>query len=213
MTEDTQGGELSEEVIERLAEAAHAEFCASMARRGFTYGAASDKSRLTHNALRPFAQLSDDQREQSWMLARAIPDKLRAAGFAIVPAGSSDDAAAFPGLLLEQLAEDEHARWVRVKIANGWRFAPITDRSRMEHASMVRWSATASPSLRGTYSAAERAAMGPGELSDEEREKDRVMVRGIPRMLAQAGLAVRMIGEAPNVPRRLDDEALEARQA
>jgi hypothetical protein len=46
------------------------------------------------------------------------------------------------------------------------------------------------------YSPAERAALGEAELPEAEKEKDRVMVRGLPRILARAGYAIARSGAA-----------------
>ena len=173
-----------------------------MRARGFRYGPETSDLERTHRALRPFAELTDDEREQNRHLARAIPEKLVAAGFTLVHADNGDDGSAFPGALLEQLAEDEHARWVRARIADGWHYGPVTDKVRKLHASMIRWRLNGAPSPGGTFLPDELAAMGPGELSEAEREKDRVMIRGIPAMLADghalahAGLAVRALSTA-----------------
>ncbi len=181
---------LSVAEIERLAVAAHDVFSAAMRGRGHIYGVTTDETLRTHSALRPFAELTEDERKQNRHLARAIPDKLREAGFAITPADGECETAPFSGELLERLAEDEHARWVRAKLAGGWRFAPETEKGQKTHASLIQWRVQGIPSTGGTYSAEELALMGPGELSEDERDKDRAMIEGIPQMLARAGLAV-----------------------
>jgi hypothetical protein len=43
---------------------------------------------------------------------------------------------------------------------------------------------------RAKLSPEEAAAIGPGELPDHEKEKDRVLIRGIPKILARAGYTV-----------------------
>lgn len=181
---------LSVAEIERLAEAAHDVFCAAMRERGYVYGVTTDETRRTHSALRPFAELTEDEREQNRLLARAIPEKLHAAGFMITPAGGERASAPFSRELFERLAEDEHARWVRAKLASGWRYAPVKDKGHKLHASMIPWRQEGMPSPGGSYSPEESALMGPGELSEDERDKDRAMIQGIPQMLARAGLAI-----------------------
>ncbi|MBK8060475.1 MAG: hypothetical protein IPK33_22070 [Gemmatimonadetes bacterium] len=189
---------LSAGVIGRMAEAAHDVFCEAMRARGYRYASVTDEAQRTHSALRPFAELADDEQEQNRRLARAIPGKLRKAGYAVVPlADGAVTSPDFPGTLLELLAEDEHARWVRAKLADGWCHAPVTDKPQRQHASLVRWRISGERSPSETFTPAELALMGPGELSEEEREKDRIMVRGIPRMLAAAGLQVKPIDATP----------------
>ena len=190
----TPEARLSPAAIERMAEAAHEVFREAMSERGYRYAPISDEAQRTHSALRPVAELAGEEQEQNRLLAQSIPLKLRAAGYTIVPlvpgSSSSPD---FPGALLEVLAEDEHARWVRAKLATGWRHAPATDKSQRRHASLIRWRLSGTTSPAGTYTPAELALMGPGQLSEEEREKDRIIVRGLPRILAGAGLQVKPI--------------------
>ena len=137
---DSSGGiSLSAADAERLAEAAHEVFCAALRARGYVYGPTTDDVRRIHSALRPFAELTEHDQEQNRELARSIPAKLGAAGFAIVPANDEGGATPFSRELLERLAEDEHARWVRAKLTDGWRHAPETDKERKQHASLLRW--------------------------------------------------------------------------
>ena len=99
---------------------------------------------------------------------RDIPAKLASAGYAMIPARSNEPPFNFPGDALEYLAEREHERWMQVKLADGWKFARKTNKDMKLNQCLVPWS----------------------ELPEEEREKDRDMVRGIPRMLARGGYAV-----------------------
>jgi hypothetical protein len=70
------------------------------------------------------------------------------------------------------LAESEHERWLREKQAAGWKEAPQTDKARKLHQSQVPWE----------------------QLPEAEKEKDRMLVRGIPIILARAGYAVEKAG-------------------
>jgi len=45
------------------------------------------------------------------------------------------------------------------------------------------------------YTPTEIAAIGPGELPEEEKDKDRNLVRGIPRILAKAGYRIVQISK------------------
>jgi len=51
---------------------------------------------------------------------------------------------------------------------NGWRYAPVTDETVKTHTSLVAWA----------------------NLPEEEKEKDRDLVRGIPLILARVGYAI-----------------------
>jgi hypothetical protein len=94
---------------------------------------------------------------------------LSAAGCAVVPAPLIDPAGPLPGFSdgeIEELARQEHDRWVADLRRDGWR--PTTgpkDPGRKLHPLLVGWE----------------------ELDEAEREKDRDAARLIPRMLAQAG--------------------------
>jgi hypothetical protein len=86
----------------------------------------------------------------------------------MVPARSDEPPFSFPGSHLELLAQREHERWLQAKLEAGWRYAPQTDKSQKLHACLVPWA----------------------ELPESERQKDRVLVQAIPRILAKAGYTV-----------------------
>ena len=87
------------------------------------------------------------------------------------PARSNEPPFEFPGNDLEILSEREHERWMNYKISMGWEYAPKTDKSKKLHHLIIPWE----------------------KLSEEEKEKDRILVRGIPVILAKAGYAVEKI--------------------
>lgn len=94
--------------------------------------------------------------------------KLAGTGYIMIPARSDEPAFEFPGAHLETLAENEHERWMQLKMASGWQYAPTTDKKMHLHAALVPWN----------------------QLSEEDKEKDRVMVRQIPEILAHAGYTI-----------------------
>jgi len=116
----------------------------------------------------PFDQLSEDEKDQNRDLVRNIPNKLAGTGYIMIPARSNEPAFEFPGVQLETLAEKEHERWMKLKLESGWQYAPETDKKKYLHAALVPWE----------------------ELSEEDKEKDRVMVRQIPDILAHAGYTI-----------------------
>jgi RyR domain len=67
-----------------------------------------------------------------------------------------------------RLAKAEHEGWMRALLDDGWTYAPETDRAKKQHKLLVPWD----------------------ELPEEEKEKDRDLVRGIPTILARAGYTV-----------------------
>ncbi len=155
--------ELEGQLLESLAEASHTIFCEGMRARGYHYGSKIDESLKTHNALLPFTELPEDLKKANRLSVRDIPDKLAAAGYSMIPARSNE-----PGKDLERLAEAEHKRWMQPKLDDGWAYAPQTDKAKKLHKCLVPWE----------------------ELPEDEKEKDRDMVRGIPEILARAGYAI-----------------------
>jgi len=90
------------------------------------------------------------------------------AGYIMIPARSNEPPFNFPGDDLERLAETEHVRWVEARIATGWKYAGETNKEKKRHNCLVPWK----------------------ELPEDEKEKDRDLVRGIPAILARAGYAI-----------------------
>lgn len=69
---------------------------------------------------------------------------------------------------LELLAEAAHKVWMEGKLRDGWKYGPVTDKAGKIHSCLVPYS----------------------QLSEADRESDRDMVRGIPKILALAGYAI-----------------------
>jgi hypothetical protein len=160
--------ELEGQILECLAEAAHTVFCDGLKSRGFHYDTQTDEKLKTHNALMPYAELPEDLKQGNRLNVRDIPAKLAAATYVMVPARSNELPFNFPGEPLEILSEAEHERWMRSKLEDGWKHAAVTDKEKKLHKCIVPWK----------------------DLPEDEKEKDRDMVRGIPAILAQAGYAI-----------------------
>lgn len=159
---------LQGELLEKLAEAAHEVFCEGLIAWGYQYGPDTDEAKKTHRELLPFAELSEDIKESNRNNVRDIPNKLTMAGYVMVPARSNEPPFDFPGSDLELLTRLEHERWMREKLEAGWSHAAVTDKAAKLHQALVDWE----------------------QLPESEKEKDREMVRGIPRILAKAGYAI-----------------------
>ncbi|MCX6053898.1 MAG: RyR domain-containing protein [Chloroflexi bacterium] len=160
--------ELEGQILESLAEAAHNIFCEGLIARGFRFGLKTDEKLKTHTSLLSYAELPEYQKEQNRMNARDIPAKLELAGYIMAPARSNRVPFNFPGEPLEKLAEIEHERWMQSKLDAGWQYASRTDNAKKVNQCLVPWN----------------------ELPEEEKAKDRDLVRGIPQILARAGFAV-----------------------
>ena len=155
-------------MLEKLAEATHDVFCEGLENREYKYGPKTDETLKTHIALRPYAELPKEMKEQNRRNVRDIPVKLAAASYIMIPARSSDRPFSFPGEGLEQLAKAEHERWMQAMLDDSWTYASETDRAKKQHKLLIPWD----------------------ELPEEEKEKDRDLVRGIPTILARAGYTV-----------------------
>jgi hypothetical protein len=91
----------------------------------------------------------------------------------MVPAKSEEAIAGFPGGLLNELARDEHDRWMTAKMTAGWTFGPRTDDKARRHEALLPWD----------------------QLPDSQKDKDRALVTGIPVVLGQCGYAVLPVPE------------------
>ena len=160
--------DLTGELLEKLAEAAHNVFCAQLESEGYKYGEKTDEDAKTHSSLVPYQQLPNDEKVQNQDLVRDIASKLDGSGYTMIPARSNEPAFEFPGDNLEKMAELEHERWMRLKLEAGWQYAPQTDKAKKLHAALQSWE----------------------DLSTLNKEKDRLMVRRIPQILAHAGYTI-----------------------
>ncbi len=160
--------DLEGELLETLAKAAHEVFYDGLEAQGFQYGPQTDLKQKTHSALIPYESLSEELKESNRSNVRDIANKLAAAGYVMIPARSNEPPFDFPGTDLEFLALKEHERWMAALISAGWRHSHETDRTKKMHSALVDWD----------------------ELPEEEKEKDREMIHGIPQILAKAGYAI-----------------------
>lgn len=177
--------ELDDEIVDRLARAVHAVFCEERTALGWKYGPCTNDATKEHSSLVDFDKLPEDEKEQNCGQARDIPAKLAHAECYMVPARSGEPPFMFPDKVVEELASMEHTRWVLAKVRDGWRYAPETDKLRKLHKDLLPWRAG---DLTQYPNVAEH--LGPGELPEAEKEKDRTAVRNIPTILAHAGYTV-----------------------
>jgi hypothetical protein len=160
--------ELEGNLLEKLAQAAHEVFCEGLIAQGYRYGAQTNGKRKTHSSLLPYPDLPEEEKDQSRGNVRDIANKLTQAGYVMRPARSNEPPFEFPGKDLEFLAEMEHERWMRDKLTAGWQYSPKINKEKKLHKDLKEWSS----------------------LSDVDKEKDRQLVRGIPKILAKAGYAI-----------------------
>lgn len=69
---------------------------------------------------------------------------------------------------LERLAEAAHKVWMDGKLRDGWKFGPVTVKDKKIHNCLIPYN----------------------RLNESDKESDRDMVRGIPKILALAGYKI-----------------------
>jgi hypothetical protein len=166
--------ELDKALLERLAEAAHEVFCDDLRAKGYEYGPVTQKRKKIHSSLRSYAELPESEKEQNRGNVEDIPNKLASVGYSLLPARSAETPGEFSDEEIERLAEAEHERWMRQKLNTGWKYAKKTNKAKKLHKDLVSWQ----------------------DLPHDEREKDRVLVRGTPRILEKAGYTMVKLSQA-----------------
>ena len=182
--------DLEGDLLEKMASAAHDLFCETLRAKGYQWGDKTDDANKVHSALKPYADLPEDEKEQNRSTVRDIPLKLSRADYVMIPARSSEAPFDFPGADLELLAEMEHARWLKLKITSGWRWAAHTDKPNRLHKDMLPWKLSPERHSPDVLTPAEESVLGKTVLPEAEKEKDRQLVRVIPQILSRAGYTV-----------------------
>jgi CRP-like cAMP-binding protein len=192
---------LEGDVLERLAEAAHVEYCAGELAKGSVWGEPNHEYLLRHERLKAFAgrkrtgrkrnpnlvayeNLPEPIKEQNRDLVRDIPKKLAAADYVMRPRDAEGTADQLSEDEIELLAEREHDRWVRLKLAQGWSFAASRDDDARRHPGIVPWGELPTEERQRRYGMDWASRVGPGVLPDEDKERDRALIRTISSILA-----------------------------
>jgi hypothetical protein len=131
------------------------------------------RGETTPTAQLAYEALGSHEKEQNRQAVEDIPVKLARVGYVMIPAGSNDPPFDFPGQDLERLAEMEHERWMALKMTAGFRYGEENSEAKRTHQGLLRWQ----------------------ELPETEKEKDRDIIRGIPRVLAAAGYTIAKVQE------------------
>jgi RyR domain len=132
-----------------------------------------------------WCRLPFDLQEDNRSLADHLWAKARDLDLRIDP-GSGEGRLHLTDAQVERLAAAEHRRWLASRAVAGWRFEATRADAERVHPSMVPWP----------------------QLSESERDKDRNVVRQMPRVLRAAGLCVRPL-EGVSLPRSraIEEEA------
>jgi CRP-like cAMP-binding protein len=198
---------LEGQVLERFAEAAHVAYCADELAKGMSWGEPTDEYLDRHESLAPFAgrkrdpgrtgpalvayeNLAEEVKEQNRDLVQDIPNKLAAAGYVLHPAEGDSRPGGFSDEEVELLAEQEHERWVVLKLAQGWSFAATRDDDARRHTDMVPWHDLGPEERQQRYGMDGASRLGPGNLPEEVKKKDRALVRSIDTILSASGYTV-----------------------
>lgn len=131
-----------------------------------------------------YEQLPEHLREQNRAHVRDIPAKLARLGCVMVPGRADLPPVTLTEEEVEALSQEEHERWMS-SLGPGWSFDPVRDRKRKLHEAYLPWD----------------------ELPEEQREKDRTLVRAVPLIVRQAGFALVRTEQAhaePGAPDRVD---------
>ena len=150
--------------LEELAKAIHKDYCAVEAQKGRT---------VTQNpSMRPWEDLPETLRDSARAQAADIPNKLEALGYELAPSfGLPPSSIVISDEQATAFSAREHERWMQEKRRGGWTYGPTRDDDRKLHPFMIAW----------------------GELSIEEKEKDRAAVQNVPKLIEKAGFRVRKI--------------------
>jgi hypothetical protein len=163
-----QAIELTGDLLNKLAKAAHNVYCSGKKRDGWKFGPRKSEADKTHPLLVEYEQLPEEYKESNRMTVRNIPKKLARAGYVMMPSRSNEPALEFPGGHLESLAEYEHELWMEAQTAAGFQPGQPTRQQPLLNEHLVPWS----------------------QLHDKIKQIDRDLIRGIPKILSEAGYAV-----------------------
>lgn len=195
---------LDADLLERLAEEIHVEYCAEELAKGSKWGEPADDYLLRHESLASYAgrggdggkampnlvayeNLPEQVKEQNRDLVREIPKRLAAAAYVMRPLAPGEVPTKFSDQEIEVLAEREHDRWVRLKLAQGWSFASARDDNARHHPSLVPWGDLSPEERQSRFGMDGASKIGAGALSEEEKDKDRALTRTFGAILGRVG--------------------------
>ena len=94
---------------------------------------------MTNPSMLPWEKLSDDLREANIAQAAGIGAMLESIGAVVVSQSAAAPEFRFTAVEIERLPQVEHVRWMRERIARGWRYADKRDNKRKTHPGLVSW--------------------------------------------------------------------------
>ncbi len=161
---------LEGDLLETLARLNHTLFCQDLRKEKYVLGKVTNKKTTpkTHSSLKPYACLSEHEKEQNRGAVRDIPNKLATYDYAMVPRRNNEPDFVFPDEELEEMAKLEHERWMEAKFKDGWKYAPVSDKDNKIHDLLIDWK----------------------KLKEDERKKDRQIIGNMSIMLCKAGYTI-----------------------
>jgi len=148
-------------IHEMLAQSVHEDFVRQQKSSGHSVE--------TNEILVPWDQLPEKIKDSNRRYADHICIKLQSVDCYLTPLRDWDAIEfRFFDSEVELMAEMEHARWVQERTREGWSYGGARDDEGRHHPSLVAW----------------------GDLSEDEKEKNRSFIRDLPRILAKAGFQI-----------------------
>ncbi len=161
-----------ESTLDQLARHNHERYLAEALARGETLGA--------RRALRPWILLPEDLKDDNRNVADHHFVKMRESQCRIAPVQAEQPAFEFTHDEIEAFADVEHVRWLAARELNGWRHGEKRDDANKVHPDMVAYA----------------------QLPEDRKELDREVVRGLPGVMREIGLAItRDLAVAVTAPR------------
>lgn len=143
-------------LVEVLAERVHQEFRRAVRR-----------ARDQHPADKPYSELSADDQKMNRLFVQGIHSRLESLRYQTLPRPGQREFAFSPSEV-DELAREEHERYVQVRLAMGWEYAKITDWPSKRDGQLLPWDKT----------------------SDARRKEVKALVRAIPRILWTVGYTI-----------------------
>ncbi len=158
---------IRDDFTEQLARSIHRSYVAHQKALG--------KTEDVNPSMKPWERLPEDLRQSNRAQAIDYGAKVEEIGAVVVPESAVAPAFIFKDQEVELLAEMEHQRWMREKIADGWTYGEPRDNERKIHPDLKDWA----------------------DLTEEVRDLDRNAIRTMPGTLRDAGFQILRLPPAP----------------